>query len=60
LNGDRGLRGAESPKTGSVLLKVRVAMGEEEAATEKARLDDAIARANNKKWWKRALGRTST
>ena len=58
-NGAPGVSVSEILEPGTVRLKELVAMAEEKASAEKARLDDAKERANNKKWWKRAKGRTS-
>lgn len=56
-NGDPGVSISEIQETGTVRLKEIAELEKTEAVAEKARRDEAIARANSKKWWKRALGR---
>ena len=56
-NGDPGVSISEIQETGTIRLKEIAELEETEAAAEMARRDEAIARANSKKWWKRALGR---
>ncbi len=58
-NGDPGVGISEIQDTGTVRLQEISELEEKEASAEKAKREEAVARANNKKWWKRALGRAS-
>ena len=57
-NGAPGVTITEIQEEGRIRLKEITEMQEEEEAAQKARLEDAQARADAKKWWKRPFKKT--